>query len=161
MLHFNNQCFHWQKSKSRESQVYLLKAFYWFVFCVLVGGGGGRGWEGTPFACFLGGANGKESTYNIGDMSSNPRLGRYPKERNSNLLQYSCLENSMDRGAWRATVHGVTKNQTWLSMRTVLSCCTWDLSSLTRDWIHAPCRKVPHFLYILFWHPLTCLTKST
>ena len=41
--------------------------------------------------------------------------GRYPEEGNGNPLQYSCLENPMDRGDWRATVHGVTKSQTQLS----------------------------------------------
>ena len=41
-----------------------------------------------------------------------PGLGRSPGEQNSNPLQYSCLENSMDRGAWKATVHGVAKSQT-------------------------------------------------
>ena len=40
-----------------------------------------------------------------------PGSGRFPGEGNGNLLQYSCLENSMDRGAWWATVHGVTKSQ--------------------------------------------------
>ena len=44
-----------------------------------------------------------------GDMSSIPRLGRSSAERNGNLLQYSCLENCMDRAAWRATVHGGCK----------------------------------------------------
>ena len=44
---------------------------------------------------------------NTGDMGSIPGLGRSPGEENGNPLQYSCLENSMDRGAWRATVHGV------------------------------------------------------
>ena len=43
------------------------------------------------------------------DMGSIPGSGRSPGERNGNLLQYSCLENPMDRGAWWATVHGVTK----------------------------------------------------
>ena len=42
-------------------------------------------------------------------------LGRYPGEGNGNPVQYSCLENSMDRGAWQATVHGVAKSQTRLS----------------------------------------------
>ena len=46
------------------------------------------------------------------DMSSIPGWGRYPGEGNGNPLQYSCLENSMDRGAWWATVHGVVKSQT-------------------------------------------------
>ena len=41
-----------------------------------------------------------------------PGTGRSPREGNGNPLQYSCPENSMDRGAWRATVHGVTENQT-------------------------------------------------
>ena len=46
---------------------------------------------------------------NAGDMGLSPGLGRYPGERNGNPLQYSCLGNSMDRGAWWATVHGVAK----------------------------------------------------
>ena len=46
---------------------------------------------------------------NAGDTGLNPRLGRSPGEGNSNPLQYSCLDNPMDRGAWLAIVHGVTK----------------------------------------------------
>ena len=46
------------------------------------------------------------------DFGSIPGLGRFPGEGNSNPLQYSCLENSMDGGVWKATVHGVTKSQT-------------------------------------------------
>ena len=46
------------------------------------------------------------------DMDLTPGLGRSPGVGNGNLLQYSCLENPMDRGAWRATAHGVTKSQT-------------------------------------------------
>ena len=57
----------------------------------------------------------KESAYNIGDLGSIPGLGRSPEERNGNSLQYSCLENPMDRGAWWATVQGVAKSQTQLS----------------------------------------------
>ena len=48
----------------------------------------------------------------IGDAGSIPSSGRYPEERNGNPLQYSCLQIPMDRGDWRATVHGVTKSQT-------------------------------------------------
>ena len=48
-------------------------------------------------------------------MPVRPRLGRYPEEGNGNPLQYSCLENSMDRGAWWATVHGITESWTRLS----------------------------------------------
>ena len=51
------------------------------------------------------------------DSGLNPGLGRSTREENGNPLQYSCLENSMDRGAWWATVHGVTKSRTWLSER--------------------------------------------
>ena len=64
---------------------------------------------------FPGGSDGKESTYNAGDLSLIPVLGRSPGEGNGNPLQYSCLDNSMDRGAWWATVYGVAKRQTWLS----------------------------------------------
>ena len=54
----------------------------------------------------------KESACNVGDLGSIPGSGRSSGERNGNPLQYSCLENSMDRGAWRATLLGVAKNQT-------------------------------------------------
>ena len=54
-----------------------------------------------------------------GDMGLIPGSGRSPGGENGNQLQYSCQENTMDRGAWQATVHGVAKNQTWL-----------------RDWVH-------------------------
>ena len=64
---------------------------------------------------FPDGSEGKESTYHVGDLGSIPELGRYPGEGNNYPLQYSGLENSMDRGAWRVTVHGVTKSQTRLS----------------------------------------------
>ena len=53
-----------------------------------------------------------------GDLSSIPGLRRSPEGGNSNLLQYSCLESPMDRGAWQATVHGVTKSQIRVSMHT-------------------------------------------
>ena len=64
---------------------------------------------------FPGGSVGKESVCNSGDPGSIPGLGRSPGEGSGNPLQYSCLENSMDRGAWRATVHGVTKSRIRLS----------------------------------------------
>ena len=55
---------------------------------------------------FPGGSDGKESACNVGDLGSIPGSGSSPGEGNRNPLQYSCLENSMDRGAWWATVHG-------------------------------------------------------
>ena len=58
---------------------------------------------------FPGGSDGKESACNAGDPGSIPGLGRSPGEGNGYPLQYSCLENSVDRGAWWATVHGVAK----------------------------------------------------
>ena len=58
---------------------------------------------------FPGASDGKESTCNTRDLSSIPRLGRSSGEGNGNPLLYSCLENSMDRGAWQGTVHGVIK----------------------------------------------------
>ena len=48
----------------------------------------------------------------IAEMDETPGSGRLPGKGNGNPLQYSCLENSMDRGAWQATVHGVIKSQT-------------------------------------------------
>ena len=64
------------------------------------------------FRGFPGGSDGKESACNAGDPGLIPWLGRYPGEGNDNPLQYSCPENSMDRGAWPATVRGVTKSWT-------------------------------------------------
>ena len=58
--------------------------------------------------------SGKESTCNAGDTGLIPGSGRSPGERHDNPLQYFCLENSMDRGAWWATVHRVEKSQTGL-----------------------------------------------
>ena len=57
----------------------------------------------------------KASIHNAGDPGSIPGSGRSPGEGNGNPLQYSCLENPMDRGAWWATDHRVTKSQTRLS----------------------------------------------
>ena len=56
---------------------------------------------------FPGGSDSEESAWNAGDPGSIPGWGRFPREGNGNPLQYSCLENSVDREAWRTTVHGV------------------------------------------------------
>ena len=63
------------------------------------------------------GSLGEESACNSGDPDLIPGLGRFPGEGNGNPLQYSCLENAMDRGAWRVTVHGVTESNmtVWLT----------------------------------------------
>ena len=100
-------------------------------------GRGGPGWEskayegpsgstsipdfsGQGFSCgfskdFLGGLDSKEFACNVGNLGSIPGLGRSPGEGNGTPLQYACLENPMDGGAWWATVHGVAKSPTQLS----------------------------------------------
>ena len=72
--------------------------------------------------CFPGGSDGRvclpqmvEPDGRVGDLGSVPGSGRSPEEGNGNPLQFSCLGNSMDKGAWWATVHGVAKRQTRLS----------------------------------------------
>ena len=77
----------------------------------------------SRFPClkdFPGGSDGKESTCQSRRLRFDPWVGKIPGEGNGNPLQYSCLGNPMDRGAWQATVHGVSKSQTQLSMHTRL-----------------------------------------
>ena len=64
---------------------------------------------------FPSGSDGKKSAYNVGDQGLIPGYGRSPGEGHGNPLQCSCLENRMDRGAWRAAVHGATGSRTGLS----------------------------------------------
>ena len=95
---------------------------------------------------FLGGLNGKESACNVREPDSIP--GRYPGEGNGYSLQYSCLENCMDRGAWWATPQGVTKSGTrlsdlqvhfhWVHHLTGLQCFTSHLTHLRRQWHPTP-----------------------
>ena len=59
----------------------------------------------------------KNPPANAGDVSSIPGLGGSPGEGKGNLLQYSCLENPMDRGAWRATIHGVARSRHGLAAK--------------------------------------------
>ena len=69
-------------------------------------------------------SSGTESDWNAGapgDASSTPGLGRSPGGRNGSPFQYSCLENSMGRGAWWTIVHGAVKSQTWLNDWTTIS----------------------------------------
>ena len=83
---------------------------------------------------FPGGSGGKESACNVGDLGSILGVGRFPGEGNGNPLQYSCLENPMDRGAWKFTVHGVAKSRT-------------RLSDFTLPYHSAPQRKIRCFSY--------------
>ena len=64
---------------------------------------------------FPGGSDGDETTCNAGDVGLIPDLGRSPQEGNGNPLQYFCLENPMNRGAWWAIVHRIAKSWTRLS----------------------------------------------
>ena len=72
----------------------------------------------TIYDDFPGSSGGKECACNAGDLGLIPGSARCPGEGNGNPFQYSCLENSVNIGAWRATVHGVAKSQIWLSRHT-------------------------------------------
>ena len=67
---------------------------------------------------FPGGSDSTEFACNAADPGSIPGLGRYPGEGNGNPPQYSCLQNSMDRGVWQAMVHGAAKS--WTLLRDVV-----------------------------------------
>ena len=69
----------------------------------------------TAMGLFPGGSDNKASAHSVGDPGSIPRLGRSPGEGNGHPFQYSCLENSMDGGAWWATVHGVANRHDWVT----------------------------------------------
>ena len=91
---------------SKVIQLYINIYTYTFIYvCVCV-----------YIYIFCGGSDGKKSGCNAGDLDSIPGSGRSPGEGSGNPLQYSCLDNPMNRGAWQATVHGVAKSQsrTWL-----------------------------------------------
>ena len=75
----------------------------------------------SVFLGYPGGSDGKESVCNVGDLGSIPGLERSPGGGHGNPLQYSCLENPMDRGAWGATAHGVSKSHSVMSMTERLS----------------------------------------
>ena len=88
---------------------------------------------------FPNGSYGKESACNakvIGDSGLIPGLGRFPGGGNGNPLQYYCLENSMDRGTYRATVHGVAQSWTWLKQLStaLMNPYVQNLSSLSQLW---------------------------
>ena len=90
---------------------------------------------------FPGGSEGKASACSARDLGSIPESGRSPGEGNGNPLQYSCLENPMDRGAWQATVHRVANSQTRLSNFTFLflSCSLFLFSDQVVShslWLH-------------------------
>ena len=78
---------------------------------------------GPSLSGFPGGTEVKNPPINAGDVASSPGLGRSSGEEQSNPFEYSCLGNPMDRGAWRAIVHGVAKSQARLSIHTQCQYC--------------------------------------
>ena len=76
---------------------------------------GRRGASPGGIRHLTGGSDSKESACNAGDPDLIPESGRSPGGGNGDPLQYSCLENPTDRGAWGATLHGITKSQTRLN----------------------------------------------
>ena len=93
-----------------------------------------------------GGSEVKASACPGGDLSSIPGLGRSPGEGNGNPLQYSCLENPMDGGAWWVTVHGVAKSRRWLSDFTFKQYCLNNMRSLLWTLVYI------HIVLILKFH---------
>ena len=87
---------------------------------------------------FSGGSVVKNLPAKAGDTGFIPGLGRSPGDGNGSPLQYSCLGNAMDRGAWRATVPGITKSRTQLSKYTCILPVPGDKCSLYRVEIHRP-----------------------
>ena len=79
---------------------------------------------------FPSGSEGKASAWNAGGLGSIPGPGRSPGEGNGNPLQYSCLENPMERGDWQATVHGVPKS--WKRLSDLTSLTTYQLYPNTK-----------------------------
>ena len=91
------------------SNLYIVKIIFMMLILLI---------HGQSIPCHLfcpHSSGGKESMCNAGDLGLIPHMGRPPGEGNGNPLQYSCLQNSMDIGAWWVTVHGITKSWTWLS----------------------------------------------
>ena len=133
--------FHGQRSQ-------LLRPWRWEV---------GLGELSRPSGACPGSSDGKASTYNAGDPGSIPGSGRFPGEGNSNPLQYSCLENPMDQGAWWAIIHGVAKSRTRLSDFCVCVCVsvrglreskTYSLSYLKCRLTCFPCRQAQNLCSI-------------
>ena len=103
----------------------LYLGFIWVFFPLL-------SWCDYSLMSFPGGSVIKNPSANAGDAGSVSGLGRFPRGGNGNPLQYSCLEKALDRGAWWAAVHGVTKSQTWprTQTHTFISAVIWAVSFL-------------------------------
>ena len=96
-------------------KISLLSVLFQFVFLKLI----------MTILGFSGGSDGTESACNAGELGLIPGSGRPPGEGNGNPLQYSCLENSMDRGAWQAAVYSVAKSWAQLSNKHIEWNSSW------------------------------------
>ena len=107
---------------------------------------------------FLGGSVVKNPPANAEDVGSIPESGRSPGRGNGNPLQYSCLENPMDRWAWQATVHWVTKSWTQLKQLSISS-TTYAYKSTTNRQSSITFKLLPKILYkwIVFVQLLSCV----
>ena len=96
---------------------------------------------------FPGGSDGKDSACNAGDMRSVPGLGRFPGEGNGYPLHCYCLENSMDKGVWRATVHEVKELN--ITERLTLSLSQVPMLSRAHVWFSVLkfLNRRPHFIF--------------
>ena len=111
----------------------------------------------------------------VRDVGSTPRFGRSPGGGHGNPLQYSCLENPMDRGAWQATVHEVAKSGTRLKRlstrstharslaTTDLSPCSFAFESISQEWSLGVCSLLSSLLslrmiHMRFIHALVCIS---
>ena len=122
----------------------------------------------SSYLGFPGGSDGKKSTCSVGDLGSMLGLRRDPGEGNSNPLQYSGLENPMDRGAWQATVHGVAESWTRLSdsttthhrqkqskLKNALSVVCWTRTQANSSVSQRACRT-KQFSFCSVWVSLFC-----
>ena len=129
-----------------------------------------------PFTGFPGGSDDREYACNAGELGLIPGLGRSPGEGNAYPLQYSCLDNPMDRGAWRATLHRVTESRTRLSdftftffhfgrkLRSILRAGT-PMGTAGRGtlpcccvWVEPPQRFPGQVLWLFWSHETECLS---
>ena len=111
---------------------------------------------------FPSGSVGKESAYNAGDVSSHPELGRSSGEGNGNPLQYPCLENSMDRGAWWASVHRVSKSQTqlkWMSRHAFIP-RIHVCDTVTFPFLSTKFRDMKSLVSLIVWSPAFWILKT-
>ena len=93
----------------------------------------------------------KNPPVNAGDMGLIPESGRCPSEGNGNPLQYSCLGNPMDRGAWQVTVHGIAKSWTRLSTYVTQDACIHEADLATKSKVRINKASSLNLLFFFLW----------